>query len=429
MKIHHRAPRAITLTATLASIVLVAGCGRSADVDDRRTTSTTVDTSPATGKIQVWAFANEGKALEAIAADFEAENPGTDVVITPVPNEELPRKVDTAVATGNVPDILQPSTALPTMVATGGLASVPAGVMDDAQFFPGAVEAGTVNGTRYAVPWYVTVQALFYRSDLAKAAGVKPPTTWGDLPGFADALKARGVDVGYAAPFTPENSWQLLLPLIYQEGGRVLEGQAFTFDTPQVIAAFTTYQKLFTSGAATTGYAPTQPGEAETDVVKGDVGATTSGSFFYGYLRQTAQANKTDPDLIGVAELPAGSENNDSYLGGSGLSVFKDAPNPAGAWKFIRYLTQPKVQAKFYTAAGVLPASTAAWQNEPLSSNPVLATFRDALQSARATPSFVTWTEVRKAMSEYGEQLARRKITPQQAAEQLQARATSIGIG
>ncbi|WP_433519213.1 extracellular solute-binding protein [Nonomuraea sp. CA-143628] len=429
MKIGHRAPRPITLAAALASIVLVAGCGRSADVGDQQATTTAIDNSPATGKIQVWAFANEGKALEAIATDFEAANPGTDVVITPVPNEELPRKVDTAVATGNVPDILQPSTALPSLVATGGLASVPADVMDDAQFFPGAVEAGTVNGTRYAVPWYVTVQALFYRTDLAKAAGVKPPAGWGDVRGFADALKARGVDVGYAAPFTPENSWQLLLPLIYQEGGTVLNGKTFTFDTPQVIAAFTTYQKLFTSGAATTAYAPTQPGEAETDVVKGDVGATTSGSFFYGYLRQTAQANKTNPDLIGIAPLPAGSDNNDSYLGGSGLSVFKEAPNPAGAWKFVRYLTQPKVQAKFYSTAGVLPAATAAWQNEPLSTNPALATFREALQSARATPSIVTWIEVRKAMSEYGEQLARGKITPEKAAAQLQQRAATIGIG
>ncbi|SEH02196.1 multiple sugar transport system substrate-binding protein [Nonomuraea solani] len=429
MKSGPRTPRPIPLAMAVASIVLVAGCGRPADVGDQRSASTTVDTKPATGKIQVWAFANEGTALEGIATDFEAENPGTDVVITPVPNEELPRKVDTAVATGNVPDIVQPSTALPTLVATGGLASVPEGVMDDAQFFPGAVEAGTVNGTRYAVPWYVTVQALFYRTDLAKAADVKPPKTWNDLRGFADALKSEGVDVGYAAPFTPENSWQLLLPLIYQEGGSVLDAGAFTFDTPAVIAAFTTYQKLFTSGVATTGYAPTQPGEAETDVVKGDVGATTSGSFFYGYLRQTAKANKTNPDLIGIAELPAGSKNNDSYLGGSGLSVFKEAPNPAGAWKFIRYLTQPKVQATFYEAAGVLPAGTAAWRNEPLSTNPVLATFREALQSARATPAFVTWTEIRKAMSEYGEQLARGKITPEQAAEQLQRRATTIGTG
>lgn len=429
MRHHQRALRAITLAAAVTSIVLVTGCGRSTDVDEQQATSQSIDNSPATGKIQVWAFANEGEALESVATDFEAENPGTDVVITPVPNDELPRKVDTAVATGNVPDIVQPSTALPTLAATGGLAAVPGGVMDDAQFFPGAVEAGTVNGTRYAVPWYVTVQALYYRTDIAKAAGVKPPATWADVAGFATALKTRGVEVGYAAPFTPENSWQLLLPMIYQEGGSVLKGDAFTFDTPEVVAAFTTYEKLFTSGAATTSYAPTQPGETETDVVKGEVGATSSGSFFYGYLRQTAQANKTDPNLIGVAALPAGSDNNDSYLGGSGLSVFKEAPNAVNAWKFIRYLTQPKVQAKFYSASGVLPAATAAWQEQSLSADPALEIFRTALESARATPSIVTWIEVRKAMSEYGEQLARGKITPAKAAEQLQQRATSIGIG
>ena len=164
---HHTRLLAVS-SGVLAASLLLAGCGRGDGGTGPTTDGPTIDNSPATGEINIWAFGAEGAALEAIAADFEAENPDADVIITPVPNDELPRKVDTALATGNVPDILQPSTALPTYVGTGGFATVPNGVFDEDAFFPGAVEAGQVDGEQYAVPWYVNVQSLFYRTDLAE---------------------------------------------------------------------------------------------------------------------------------------------------------------------------------------------------------------------------------------------------------------------
>lgn len=120
--------------------MLVTACGRAADVADQQPSAAAIDNSPATGKIQVWAFSNEGEALEAIATDFEAENPGTDVVITPVPNEELPRKVDAAVATGNVPDIVQPSTSS----ATNSAATVPRTPSTDPS---GSTTSSTISST------------------------------------------------------------------------------------------------------------------------------------------------------------------------------------------------------------------------------------------------------------------------------------------
>ncbi|WP_158564092.1 sugar ABC transporter substrate-binding protein [Jiangella anatolica] len=414
------------------SLAVVAGCGRSADTSGTsggEPAAQAIDDSPATGEIQVWAFGSEGEALETIAADFEVENPDADVVITPVPNDELPRKVDAALATGNVPDIVQPSTALPTYVATGGLAEVPDGVMDPAGFFPAAVDAGAVDGVQYAVPWYVTVQALYFRTDLVEAAGVEPPEAWEDMAAFSQAVGSEGAEFGYAAPFDPSGSWNLILPLIYQHGGAVVDDGEFRLDTAEVVEALTTYQDLFTSGAASTEWAPTQLGETESAVADGRIGSYTSGSFAYGFLKQTAEAAGFDPALIGIAPLPGGPAGNSSYLGGSGLSVFEEAPNADGAWKFIRYLTQPEVQAAFFEAAGVLPAATAAWDESPLTADPQLDVFRSSLEIALAPPTITTWLEVRTMMSEIGEQLARGAISPEDAAAQLQQQAESIGTG
>ena len=37
-------------------------------------------------------------------------------------------------------------------------------------FFPGAVDTTMVDGTSYAVPWYVETRMVYYRSDIAAAA-------------------------------------------------------------------------------------------------------------------------------------------------------------------------------------------------------------------------------------------------------------------
>lgn len=416
-------------SAIMAGTLVLAGCGRSDAPAATESAKAAIDDAPATGEINVWAFGAEGAALEKIAADFEAENPDADVVITPVPNDELPRKVDTALASGNVPDILQPSTALPTYVNTGGLATVPDGVFDEADFFPGAVEAGQIDGSQYAVPWYVNVQSLFYRSDMAEAAGIDTPSDWTDVAEFSEAMKGQGAEYGFFANSGPTNAWNVILPQIYQAGGSVVDGDAFALDSPEVVEALTIYQELFSSGAVDPNFVPTQTGESEVALAEGRLGAFVSGSFSFNILDQSAEAGQLDLEDVGIAPIPGIDGESISYLGGSGLSVFEDAPNPDGAWKFVRYLTQPEVQAKFYEESGTLPARVEAWDLEPFASDSLLSVFRDALGNARATPAIPTWLEIRQVISEVGEQLARQTIDPETGATEMQSRAESIGVG
>lgn len=430
MKRHSPHIRLLAASSLIVSGALVlAGCGRTDSPETAQSAGAEIDDAPATGEINVWAFGAEGAALEKIAADFEADNPDADVVITPVPNDELPRKVDTALASGNVPDILQPSTALPTYVNTGGLATVPDGVFDEADFFPGAVEAGQIDGSQYAVPWYVNVQSLFYRTDMAEAAGIDAPSDWEDVPEFSDAMKGQGAEYGFFANSSPTNAWNPILSMIYQTGGSVVDGDDFALDSPEAVDALTAYQKLFSSGAIDLNFIPTQSGESEVALAEGRLGAFVSGSFSFNILDQSAEAGQVDLDHIGIAPIPGVDGESISYLGGSGLSVFEEAPNPDGAWKFVRYLSQPEVQAKFYEESGTLPAQVDAWDLEPFATDPLLSVFREALTTARATPAIPTWLEIRQVISETGEQLARQTLDPEAGAADMQSRAESIGVG
>jgi spermidine/putrescine-binding protein len=45
----------------------------------------------------------------------------------------------------------------------------------------GVLDPNVLEGTTYAVPWYVDTRVLFYRTDLLRAAGhPEPPRTWDD---------------------------------------------------------------------------------------------------------------------------------------------------------------------------------------------------------------------------------------------------------
>lgn len=102
---------ALAITASLAMVVGMGGCGRS----DNGATSesdavTIIDSSKATGDLTVWAMGNEGDLLGDFVKDFEKENPEVHVKVTAIPWSSAHDKLQTAIAAGNGPDVAQMGT-------------------------------------------------------------------------------------------------------------------------------------------------------------------------------------------------------------------------------------------------------------------------------------------------------------------------------
>ena len=92
----------------------------------------------------------------------------------------------------------------------GGLMPTPEGLVDEADFFPGAWGSTEVGGTSYGVPWYVETRVLYYRTDLAEKAGwAEAPQTWDELKQFAEDLQAKGgAEYGLSLQPGQTGSWQ-----------------------------------------------------------------------------------------------------------------------------------------------------------------------------------------------------------------------------
>jgi len=408
------------------TVSLVTACGRDGG-EPGPEAARPVDAGAARGELIVWAMGTEGEKLSELARDFEAANPEAKVNVTAIPWDDAHDKIATAIAGRQTPDVsLVGTTYMAEFARSGALDPTPS-IIDGQAFFPGAWDTTVVNGTSYGVPWYVETRLLYYRTDLARRAGVSPPSGWPELTAFARSMRdAAGAQWGLNLQAGGEGTWQNFMPFAWQAGASITDpgGKQFTLDTPAMIEALEFYKSFF-SGSLSPTTAP-RPGELEQGFVDGSYAAFFSGPWHIELVREQG-----GPDFAAnwsVARMPRRVAGT-SFVGGGDLAVFKDARNRDAAWKFVRYLTQPEVQVTWYESVGDLPSVKSAWQDARLSGDPLLKTFGDQLNEAVSPPAIATWEQVASVLDTQVERVVRGVSSPADAARAMQAEATAIGTG
>jgi multiple sugar transport system substrate-binding protein len=424
----NRTPRLAVVTASTLTLALaLTACGRSDDADTGGDDAPAAGISegPATGTIDVWAMGTEGELLPELAAQFEADNPDATVNVTPVPWDSSTEKINTAIATGEVPDVVQVGTTLMSgFVELGGLAPTPEDI-DSSAFFPGAWDTTVVDGTSYGVPWYVETRVLYYRTDLAEKAGVDTPATWDELKEFAAGLQDAGADHGIALQTDGDGTNIMYSPFYWQAGGEFMDdaGAEFTLDNDAQVKALDYYASFMADGLA-----PQRLVEDEKvqNFINGDLGSYVSGPWDRANLLATAGDDFADK--FDVTPLPA-DERPASFIGGSNLGVLADAENPDAAWKFVQFATDPATQVDWFEMSNDLPAVESSWDDPALADDPTLAVYGEVLETAKSTPAIPTWGEIDHELNLVIEQVIAGNLDPQDAATRMQDAATSIGSG
>ncbi|TBN58241.1 extracellular solute-binding protein [Glaciihabitans arcticus] len=415
------------LAVTAASALLLTGCGRTDGPAGPDASKGAIDSEPATGDITIWAMGNEGEVLKELATQFEDANPDASVTVTAVPWESAHDRIATSIAGGETPDIsMLGTTWVGEFAATGALEPTPEGLVDEGDFFEGSWGTAVVDDVAYGVPWYVDTRVLYYRTDMAEAAGVEAPETWDEYTAFAKALKDEGATSGVSLPPGGFDSWQYVAPLAWQAGGDILseDGTEFTFDTPEWKEAFEFYKSFFDDGVAEP--VRLEGGEIEQKFIDGSVGSFFSGPFHVGLLLE--QGGPDFADKFAVAEVP-GDKSRTSFTGGGNLAVFNDSENRDAAWKFVRWLSEPETQIEWYGISTDLPSTEAAYDDATFSEDPYLSVFADQLTDSKAPPAIATWAQVSAVIDQELEKVTRGETSVDDALASIQQQAESIGTG
>jgi len=208
--------------------------------------------------VEFWTTDNEPDRVavyEAVAARFMAENPGIEVQIIPVQEADISQRIAAAVAAGQLPDIVRMGIERVSVFAAEGILDQDAAGavinsigLNDFRAGPLAMVVDPATGNYAAVPYDGWIQAIWYRVDLFKEAGLTPPISWADinaaaavLPGTGNLLYALtlGTDPGqnyghqvFEQVAISNNAWP------FDVDGNV------TMDTPEMIAALKFYTDL-----------------------------------------------------------------------------------------------------------------------------------------------------------------------------------------
>jgi len=409
-----RKQKFLTIIAPLALLLMVlAACGGGGGGSGNANS----------GNLTVWGMGTEGDELKVLANDFMKQNPNIHITVQSIPWSDAHSKLLTAVEGGQTPDISQMGTTWMAEFAKAGALDTAPSSFDKNTFFPSAWNTAVYKNTAYGVPWYVDTRVLFYRTDIAQKAGItSPPQNWQELLADAKAMQQKGGSK-YGISLQ-SNDWEELVPFIWQGGGQVYNNGQFTLNSPQVVQALSYYQQFFNQRL--TPMTVPQNFDVAQAFVSGSMPMFISGPWEMGLIQQ--EGGSAINGKWAVATLPQNLTNT-SFAGGADMVVFKNSPNRAAAWKFVQYVTQPDVQQKWYNTVADLPAVKAAWNSGTLASDKNLTVFHDQLNNTQGPPTVVTWEQIANLIDNDMQQVMLGKTTPQQAAQDMQQKAQSIGTG
>jgi multiple sugar transport system substrate-binding protein len=368
-----------------------------------------------------WAFGSEGEVGRQLAGEFERLNPEIRVEVQQIPWSAAHEKLLTAYAGGNLPDVFQlGNTWTAEFAALRALDDVAVrfgntGRKDD--YFEGAVDSAVVDGRMWAVPWYVDTRILFYRRDLAAAAGIaSPPRSW---EGWFDAMSRIRLRTGDFGLFLPIDAWEAPVIFALQMGAALLKdgNRHGDFLHPDFRAAFEFYLRWFReklAPAETSG----QVANLYREFGRGYFGALITGPWNLGEFRRRL------PDIDAAwdtAPLPSfdGSYPGISLAGGASLALAAASTRKEAAWKLIEFLTAPEQQVRLYRLTGDLPPGRMAWSVPELAGDPKAQSFRRQMDRLQAPPKIPEWERIASRIGVYAEQAVRGDVSPQAALEAL----------
>ncbi len=382
-----RRTSAITLAGVTALALTVSACGREDAGSGAAETGKAVSSGAAKGTITVWAMGAEGENLPALTKEFEAANPGVKVQVTAIPWDAAHDKFTTAITANKTPDVAMVGTTWMGEFAGMGALDPTPGEVDKSAFFDGAQKTTEVDGTSFGVPWYVETRLVYYRTDLAKKAGITtPPTDWDGLKTMAKAMQDKaGAKYGIGLQAGGTGSWQSVMPFAWSAGADLTKdgGKAYNFDSPEVLKASEYYQSFFTDGISDKA-APATP-TTEPDFASGKVPMFISGPWMMSAVEKAGGGGKFK-DKYDVFQIPA-DKTSSSFVGGSQPRRLQEHQEPRLVLE-ARQLARPTPRPRSSGTAcrPTCPPVKSAWQDPALTADTKLAVFGKQLETAQAPP-------------------------------------------
>ena len=354
--------RTLAGIAAAALIVPLAACGGSGNGG-----TATAEGIPAKGtddgtEITLWTRSPLERQAKNVVEAYNKSHKN-QVKLEIIPNDDMEGKVGGASQTDSLPDILAGDVVrIPYWASEGIFTDITKqidGLDNKADLQQGHIEAGTVDGAEYTLPFITDVSVMVWNKNLYKEAGLDPEQGPKSIDQFVEqakkvaALNKDGVAGSYLAGQSGGALVFDLFPSVWADGESVMnkDGYEATLDNDSMKGVLDAYKELANT---TNGLGAGS---------KEETGATWTAPFANGKIGVMPYPNTSTTALfdaekdggfeVGVAPIPGTKEGKTStFLGGDAMGISKDSKHVAQAWNFLYWLMQSDAQKEVFADQG-----------------------------------------------------------------------------
>lgn len=354
--------RTLAGIAAAALIVPLAACGGSGNGG-----TATAEGIPAKGtddgtEITLWTRSPLERQAKNVVEAYNKSHKN-QVKLEIIPNDDMEGKVGGASQTDSLPDILAGDVVrIPYWASEGIFTDITKqidGLDNKADLQQGHIEAGTVDGAEYTLPFITDVSVMVWNKTLYKEAGPDPEQGPKSIDQFVEqakkvaALNKDGVAGSYLAGQSGGALVFDLFPSVWADGESVMnkDGSEATLDNDSMKGVLDAYKELANT---TNGLGAGS---------KEETGATWTAPFANGKIGVMPYPNTSTTALfdaekdggfeVGVAPIPGTKEGKTStFLGGDAMGISKDSKHVAQAWNFLYWLMQSDAQKEVFADQG-----------------------------------------------------------------------------
>ena len=354
--------RTLAGIAAAALIVPLAACGGSGNGG-----TATAEGIPAKGtddgtEITLWTRSPLERQAKNVVEAYNKSHKN-QVKLEIIPNDDMEGKVGGASQTDSLPDILAGDVVrIPYWASEGIFTDITKqidGLDNKADLQQGHIEAGTVDGAEYTLPFITDVSVMVWNKTLYKEAGLDPEQGPKSIAEFTEqakkvaALNKDGVAGSYLAGQSGGALVFDLFPSVWADGESVMnkDGSEATLDNDSMKGVLDAYKELANT---TNGLGAGS---------KEETGATWTAPFANGKIGVMPYPNTSTTALfdaekdggfeVGVVPIPGTKEGKTStFLGGDAMGISKDSKHVAQAWNFLYWLMQSDAQKEVFADQG-----------------------------------------------------------------------------
>lgn len=301
--------------------------------------------------------------INDLISDFEEQNSDVTVEWVDVPWSDMEKKILSATAADNAPDVANLNVPFSMKLAElGALVDMDTSLEQETidKYFPTVWEANTYQGKTHAIPWYLSTSLTMYNTEIFKEAGLDP----NDPPQYYDEILEMGRTV------KEETGKYLLFPPI-AETGRYLEymvREGIPLTNEDGTAAFNTEKSVEFLQLWKTMYKEdlipeetvTEGHNAAVDVYQSNQAAILlTGPQFLSRIEENA------PDIFEVTEVAPEITGDSDRVGVAimNIAVLEQTEHKQAALDFATFITNNKNQLDFAKIVNILPSTKDAAQD------------------------------------------------------------------